>query len=285
MSGADREALLRAYLLGTLSPEEQEPIDRQVVEDEVAHEELLATQDDLIHAYLAGGLSDADRERFESHFLASPRRRERVAFIRSLMTAVSREDSPAAAPTVAPITSARHAAPSHRWTAALPWAAMVAVGLAGGAWSVGERRRADREIAGAQERERALAARIDEQRRQIETLQGQVDADDVVTWDVEDDAQRGPDRPAVYQARPAGSVRLRASLPPGPHGALVASLQTPDGAELQRVPGLRAQEGPSGPFVDVFVSASLLRHGTYVLSIQLDHGARGELKVGTLSVR
>ena len=94
----DLEADLRAYLLGVLPPERQDSIEERFFADKELHLQLQATGDDLIHAYLAGELSPADRERFETHFLASPRRRERLAFVRSLMTAVDRVQSAARAP-------------------------------------------------------------------------------------------------------------------------------------------------------------------------------------------
>lgn len=286
MSGSDREVLLRAYLLGALSPEEQEPIDDQIAEDEAAHEDLLATQDDLIHAYLADALPAADRERFESHFLASPRRRERMAFIRSLLVAVAREAPPAVAP--GPAITAREpvVVPARRWTIALPWAAAVVIGLAGGAWSIGERRRADQEIASAQERERALAAAIDEQRERIRALEAQAAESiaDVPTWTLGGNLLRGSRGTESHQAKREGAIRLRAPIAPE-HRAVqvVASLQTPEGKELMRVRSLRATGGADGFVVDVIVGASLLPRGTYVLSLQSSSGV--ELGVTTFSVR
>ncbi len=78
------------FLLGGLTPEERERLEEQAFTDDTVHEQLEATADDLIHAYLAGALSATDHRRFEECFLASPRRRERLAFLQQLVAAVGR---------------------------------------------------------------------------------------------------------------------------------------------------------------------------------------------------
>ena len=122
---AGREAELRAYLLRALPAAELEQIGEQVISDADLHAELQATADDLIHAYLAGELLPEDRERFETHFLASPLQRERVAFVRSLMRAVESMDAAAPASPVAQLD----VIPAGRANPVVVWAA-VAAGLA-----------------------------------------------------------------------------------------------------------------------------------------------------------
>lgn len=99
-ASSGRERQLVEYLLGGLPPEERERTEERLFIEEDLHEELEATGDDLIHAYLAGTLPQVDRERFETHFLASPRRRQRLEFMRGLMVAVNRvsADAPVARP-------------------------------------------------------------------------------------------------------------------------------------------------------------------------------------------
>jgi hypothetical protein len=78
------------YLLGRTPVEERSQIEERLFTDDAFAEELQATADDLIHAYLAGALTEDDRSRFETHFLASTAHRERLAFIRGLLSAVQR---------------------------------------------------------------------------------------------------------------------------------------------------------------------------------------------------
>ena len=96
MNGVLEQKLVE-YLLGGLPPEERAEIEEGLFTDDELDDALQATRDDLIHAYLAATLSPQDRERFESHFLASDRHRGRLAFIRDLLSAVdhvSRERRP-----------------------------------------------------------------------------------------------------------------------------------------------------------------------------------------------
>lgn len=121
---ARAEALI-GYLLGTISPDEQERIEERYFTDDDAYEELLATSDDLIHGYLVGALSETEQRLFEAHFLASPWRRERLQPMRDLLALVqSASPRRGAAPRAGAI-------PPGRW---LAWpvaaAALLALGIA-----------------------------------------------------------------------------------------------------------------------------------------------------------
>jgi hypothetical protein len=76
------------YLLGRLPPDDQAELEERVFVDDGFEEQLEATADDLIHAYLEGTLSGEDRAGFEAHFLSSPRHRERLAFVKDLQKAI-----------------------------------------------------------------------------------------------------------------------------------------------------------------------------------------------------
>src|SRR5262245_28221113 len=71
---------LRQYLLGSLPEGETEVFDELSIVDNTFVERLDAVEDDLIDDYVYGEISGAELARFESHYLASPRRREKVKF-------------------------------------------------------------------------------------------------------------------------------------------------------------------------------------------------------------
>jgi hypothetical protein len=276
---ADREARLRAYLLGGLPPEQQEQMDEQLVGGEDLHLELQATADDLIHAYLTGELSGDDRGRFETHFLASPRRRERVAFVRSLVAAVERvraPDVPAARPS--------------RLAATAPWAAVLVMGLTAGGWSIAERSRSEGVLAEARQREASLRAQMLVQEQHVRELAALARTssppEDIATWTLRSSAERGPASAEGFSVR-GEWIRLRVLLE---HDLSVTSyrvsLQTREGREVLRVGGLREASRPEGRTVDVMVPAGLLTPGHYLISIQRDAaGAPEELTAATLLVR
>lgn len=280
----ERDPMLRDYLLGVLPVHLQVTIDERFVEDGELHAELLATADDLIHGYLAGELSPAERERFESHFLASPRRRERLAFIRSLVTAVDRERG-ASIPSREPIAASRRA-----WVPMLPWAAVLVVGLVAGGWAVVEEQRGAQLLASAEARARALQEQIDQQRARIVELESvaraTADLGDIATWTLGPGVERGPGGFNAFRVR--GSwVRIRVPLE---HDLRVdayrAILHTREGRELLRVGGLREQASSNGRTLDLMVPAGLLPPGSYLLAIERDAaGTSEELTAMTFSVR
>lgn len=68
------------YLLGSLSGPEAEHLDELAVGDGDFATALRATENDLVDAYIQGELGNAELEQFESRYLASPLRRQKVEF-------------------------------------------------------------------------------------------------------------------------------------------------------------------------------------------------------------
>src|SRR6185503_10005685 len=78
-----RDDRLTRYLLAGLPPDEEERLEQEYLRGGEAYDRLLAAEDDLIDAYAAGRLEGDEARRFEARFLATPERRERVAFARA----------------------------------------------------------------------------------------------------------------------------------------------------------------------------------------------------------
>ncbi|HKQ08061.1 MAG TPA: CHAT domain-containing protein [Blastocatellia bacterium] len=86
---AVNEALLIQYLLGELDEEAMRKIEANFFIDEMAFDELQVAENELIDRYLAGTLSRHERHRFETFFLSSPGRKERLRFARILQKYIS----------------------------------------------------------------------------------------------------------------------------------------------------------------------------------------------------
>jgi CHAT domain-containing protein len=72
-------ALLRRYLLGELTEEEQRaPVEEGLLIDDDCFEEFELVKEDLIEQYVNDELTSAERESFEQHFLTTPERREHL---------------------------------------------------------------------------------------------------------------------------------------------------------------------------------------------------------------
>src|SRR4029453_16539452 len=89
-SARDDDELVR-YFLGELSDEDTERLDERSLADDDFAARLRLVEDDLVDAYAAGRLAGERLKRFESFYLASPRRREKTAFAKRLLETVDRE--------------------------------------------------------------------------------------------------------------------------------------------------------------------------------------------------
>lgn len=80
----NNEKLISRYLLGELSEEQQVEIEDRAFADQDYLASITAVENDLIDEYVRHELSEADRRKFESRFLASTERRKRVEFAKAL---------------------------------------------------------------------------------------------------------------------------------------------------------------------------------------------------------
>ena len=79
------EPLLIRYLLGSLPAEEAERLDELSITDDNLAWRLKSAENDMVDAYVRGELSGETLDRFTSVYLATPARREKVEFARTLM--------------------------------------------------------------------------------------------------------------------------------------------------------------------------------------------------------
>lgn len=80
---------MKKYLLGELGEPEQQELEQRLITSNEYFEELLVAEDELVDEYLHGKLSPREQDKFNSHFLCTPERREKLRFSRSLQRYVS----------------------------------------------------------------------------------------------------------------------------------------------------------------------------------------------------
>jgi len=78
------------YLLGLLPEEEAERLDERSIVDDALAARLRDLENELVDAYVTGTLEAGLRGPFESFYMASPRRREKVRFAERFLPAVDR---------------------------------------------------------------------------------------------------------------------------------------------------------------------------------------------------
>lgn len=86
-----KSTLLTRYLLGELSPAEQDSLEERFFIEDDLFIELLDTKDQLISDYLGQRLAARERARFERHFLSQPDCRHEVELAYFLQTAAGRQ--------------------------------------------------------------------------------------------------------------------------------------------------------------------------------------------------
>jgi hypothetical protein len=101
-----REQAIR-YFLGELSEAEQSAVEERFFLDEDYSRFLDAAEEDLINLYVRGELDFQQEQNFESHFLISERRRERVRSAQILESEFSAEKENSALSLIAPPGSFR----------------------------------------------------------------------------------------------------------------------------------------------------------------------------------
>lgn len=87
-SGRADDQQVARYLLGLLPDTEAERLDEASIADDDFAARLLMVETDLIDGYVRGTLDTEMSDRFETHYLASRRRRENVRFARAFLRAI-----------------------------------------------------------------------------------------------------------------------------------------------------------------------------------------------------
>lgn len=122
-------SILKLYLLGRLKPEQQEQVEEGLLTDDAVYDALQLAEDDLIEEYVDKELSPEEAQSFESHFLITPERLQRVEFLKALST-YSRSRF-AAPPVPAPRPAALPSASQRNWWPVAIAAILLVVVLGG----------------------------------------------------------------------------------------------------------------------------------------------------------
>lgn len=85
------ERLIRQYLLGALSEEGQAMVQDRLLCDRQFFDTLVVEENELMDDYLRGALTKQSEEEFESYFLTSPERRQKLRFAKALKKRISEE--------------------------------------------------------------------------------------------------------------------------------------------------------------------------------------------------
>jgi hypothetical protein len=84
---------IREYLLGQSRSDDAEQVEDRLLTDDDLYQQVLIVEDELVDQFVAGLLTESDRESFEKYFLAAPERRQKLRFALNLKKYVSRAEA------------------------------------------------------------------------------------------------------------------------------------------------------------------------------------------------
>jgi len=301
------EDLIKRYLLGELSAEEQIALEDEYFADQAKYDQICKTEDELLDRYARGALSPADRERFERLYLINPRRRRHVKFAKALTQVI---DGELAARPAAQRTADRHHIerpdPDISWKsqlAALPRGLRFALSLPliiaallivfGGTWFAIEtsslRARLAEALREGEMRRQTQARRIADLEAQSgqlteerERLQAQLQAIKetgssssyiapapvFLTLSTNTFRDSGAREPrALMIPHGVEEVRLRLNLLENVFPTYRVTLLTADGSEVFSKNGLKPRAGKAGDFVIASLPADKFTSGDNVLAL------------------
>lgn len=79
--------VVKEYLLGNLSLEEQQQIEERLILNRDFFEQVMIVEDELVDEYVYGSLSE--NERFTQHFLSTPQQRQKLRTAKALKRYIS----------------------------------------------------------------------------------------------------------------------------------------------------------------------------------------------------
>jgi hypothetical protein len=95
----ENEAYIRRYLLGDLSDEERQEVEKRLLSDEDFYQQVLLAEDELAYDFVCDELTETEKARFRQHALPVPERRQDVKFARALRKYV-RNNAPPETPVI-----------------------------------------------------------------------------------------------------------------------------------------------------------------------------------------
>jgi hypothetical protein len=266
MSGSQlqRDEVLVRYLLGSLPHEEAERLDELSIADDTVASRLSEAENDLVDAYIRNELSGETLELFRSVYLASPGRRQKVQFAKTL-AAFSEREQPLA----------------HRWWAistSIPrWSlATMAVAVALGAtWFIQDDLRLRNQMSRSEAAAAATERRAQDLRHELDQLrasgpQPPTDPAPLTTLAVLlGPPTRGAARiPTVTIAARTGAVAFELQLEANDFPSYRAALNV---SEVNRTPWrsgvLKAHASGERSAISVTLPASLLGPGNNVFEV------------------
>lgn len=260
------EREIRDYLLGAVPSERREQIEQRILANDEFHLEVEIAEEELFDDYVRENLSASERRLFETNFLASPHRRQRLRFARAFRDKI---DSTKVAPTT-PVRVFR----ANLYRAALA-ASLIVAGLMGILTYQFSKR-----IQGERARNAVLTEELAHARQTA-----QVFPNSIFQAELMPKSSRGGAQPQLALPRGALAVRFRLAVPAAVVPAAVTGpfridllndagqpiISQQQGSQIDRAGGQKP--AVAMPSLTVTIETKYLSPGDYVLRVTPQHSS------------
>lgn len=274
------------YLLGSLSAEEIEQLDELSVTDAEFAGDLLASESELVDAYVLNELDEETRRRFESHYLTTQVGREKVTFAAALQNFGQQQQlgttaNAAASSWFSRLKSQLSGHPLLQWGFATACVILLAVVI----WLAFQNMQLRSEVAATQAHNNELVRSQQELQRQMEQTQAPVQASappenpgqsgvagppaspSVLSLVLTPMLRGGKQEPTLKLASDTNAVSVRLVLEPNDLSTYRVALLAQGGEKIWQSGNLKANRSNGSQSLSVTLPVRVLKGNDYVLRV------------------
>jgi len=271
---------LKQYLLGEISDDEGDRIERRYLADRAFFDQLLAVEDDLVDEYVGQELGSEERQQFEHKLLATSKQRERLQNARNFHESIRSNRTRAK-------TNSWFGIFGHRIPAMAGALTLLLLTIGIGWLLVRERQlnatlqQMKSERATMQQREQDLQTKLQDKERQNSELLDQLRnvpptepnkqsslTPAIATFVLSLTSSRGGGEASSFTLKKdIATVQLEVPLTNAEYSAYQAELQTADGTSVLKIPHLKMRRTANGNVVLLRISSRIFKGRDYVLKI------------------
>ena len=261
MNEANKETVIKRYLLGELNEDDREQVEQRLITDRNYFDEVLLVEEELLEDYVSGLLSQQERDLFLQNYLSAPRQQQKLRIAQAFDKYASQTTAPVRAPrldtTQTWLQRLIYALGLNKSLVQFSWAVMVLIVLTGTWWIVRTWRSAPKELEAELLRLNGPGSRVLEA--------GSTVAQAVLLPLNLRQAGTLPDVTVTDQTQ---VVQLKIPLSSEPKQNYQAVLKDSNGQEIVRVPQVAPHEAGDAQLVVLQFPAELLRPGDYLITVE-----------------
>jgi hypothetical protein len=245
---------VRDYFLGVLPEKQREEIEQRYFSDDDFHLEVEIVEEELFDDYLRNKLPEPERRLFETHFLASPLRRQRLQFARAFHDKISSK-------TETPVTPALPL-PARSFTARLYSYALAACLLVMAVLGTLDYQLA-RSVQDEQNKNASLTRQLENAGQQAQVVPNSI----FQSGELVPKASRSGPQPQLIVPKDVLALHFRLIVPANFRGPVRIDLLNDTGKSIFSQQGIQVEGAGSQGLVSALIEARYLPDGNYLLRL------------------